>query len=69
MVAAGETDYGLDLLGACLAKGGQSILMWTRVDNDFDSVRQHPRFVAMMAAGEARFADLAIKEGAAATAT
>jgi adenylate cyclase len=69
MVAAGETDYGLDLLGACLAKGGQSILMWTRVDNDFDSVREHPRFMAMLAAGEARFADVEIKEEATAKAT
>jgi adenylate cyclase len=68
MVEVGETDYGLDLLEWCLAKGGPAILRWTGIDTDLDPVRENPRFMAMIAAREARFADPESEEKAAAQA-
>jgi len=45
---AGEPEPALDLLERALAKGG-GFPDWLRHDTDFDSLRAHPRFQALLA--------------------
>jgi adenylate cyclase len=45
---AGEPEPALDLLERALAKGG-GFPDWLRHDTDFDSLRSHPRFQALLA--------------------
>ncbi len=52
----GEIDAGLDLLEQALTKFGKDRLAHAKIDPDFESVRDHPRFKAMIAAAEARIA-------------
>ncbi len=49
-----DFDAAFDLLEPALAKFGKSRLAHIKVDPDFDAVRDHPRFKAMMTAAEAR---------------
>ncbi len=49
-------DAALDLLEPAIAKFGRDRLDHARSDPDFDLIRDHPRFVAMIAAAEARLA-------------
>jgi adenylate cyclase len=51
-----DTDAALDLLGPFFATVGNTFLQHARIDPDLDSIREHPRFKAMMAAAEARLA-------------
>lgn len=57
MAKAGETDYALDLLLVALERGGRGNYEWAKEDSDLDSLRDNPRFQAMMAAADARFVD------------
>ncbi|MBL6937484.1 MAG: adenylate/guanylate cyclase domain-containing protein [Alphaproteobacteria bacterium] len=51
-----EIDAGLDLLEPALAAFSRERLSHALADPDLDSVREHPRYKAMMAAAEARLA-------------
>jgi adenylate cyclase len=62
MIRAGETDYALDRLEESLTKGGQASFVWAKMDNDLDPIREHPRFKAIMAAAETRFAETRIQD-------
>ncbi len=52
----GDIEAGLDLLGPVLETSGIEHINWTKRDSDLDSIREHPRFKAMIAAAEARLA-------------
>jgi adenylate cyclase len=52
----GEPDVALDLLGPVFERDAAETINWAKVDPDLDSLRQHPRFKAMMAEADARFA-------------
>jgi adenylate cyclase len=49
-----DIDGALDLLGPYLAQVTRSFLDWAKADPDMDSVRDEPRFQAMIAEAEAR---------------
>jgi adenylate cyclase len=51
-----EFDAALDLLEPMLKTVRIEALNWTKADPDFDLIRDHPRFRAMIAAAEARLA-------------
>ncbi len=51
-----DIDGGLDLLEPVFSKVHQESVLWAKVDPDLDAVRAHPRFKAMIAATEERFA-------------
>jgi adenylate cyclase len=65
MVRSGDVDYALDLLEQSLNKAGRGNLIWAQHDSDLDSLRNLPRYKAMMAAAEARFAAAEGKQTAA----
>ena len=44
----GDVDRALDLLEISAAKSGGGVWAWIREDVDFDTLRDHPRFVALM---------------------
>jgi adenylate cyclase len=58
MMRTRDFDYALDLLEDSLNKAGRGNMIWAQQDSDLDPVRDHPRYQAMMAAAEARFAAL-----------
>ena len=49
-----DTEAGLDLLEPAFARFGADRLAYAKVDPDFASVRDHPRFQSMLAAAETR---------------
>jgi adenylate cyclase len=51
-----ESDAALDMLGPVFANMSTGLLMHAKVDPDFDLIRDHARFKAMIAAAEARLA-------------
>jgi adenylate cyclase len=51
-----DIDGALELLGPHLAQVTRADLEWTKTDPDMDTLRQDPRFQAMIAAAEARVA-------------
>jgi adenylate cyclase len=51
-----DAEAACDLLEGVLGKVDSGWLLWAEKDNDFDSMREHPRFVAMLAKARARFA-------------
>lgn len=53
---AGDEEAGLDLLEAMIDHLQPEALNWWKVDPDMNSVREHPRYKAMIAAAEARLA-------------
>ena len=53
-VDLGEVDAALDCLEQALQRASTELVQWTRTDTDFDPVRAHPRFIALMEAAEAR---------------
>jgi adenylate cyclase len=52
----GDVEGGLDLLLPLYETIGTELVNWGKTDPDLDSVRDHPRFIAMAAAAEARLA-------------
>jgi adenylate cyclase len=55
-----DTETALDMLDPLFqSEISASLLTWSRSDGDLDPVRDHPRFVAMIAAAEARLAKAA----------
>ena len=51
-----DTDAALDMLETALEKMAPGLLNHARVDPDLDTLRDHPRFKAMIEAAEARLA-------------
>jgi adenylate cyclase len=51
-----DVEGGLDLLEPVFSKVHEESVDWAKVDPDLEAVREHPRFKAMIAAAEARFA-------------
>ena len=51
-----DFDTALDLLGRLLEQMPIEAVNWMNVDPDVDAIRDHPRFKAMLAKAEARFA-------------
>ena len=51
-----EFEAALDLLEPVFEKLQSEAINWTKTDPDFDLIRDHPRFKAMIAAAEARLA-------------
>jgi adenylate cyclase len=49
-----EVDAALDILGPVFEKTASGLLNHAKVDPDFDSIRDHPRFKAMLEAAERR---------------
>ena len=52
-----EFEADIDLLGPALERLGKEGLNHAKADPDFDLIREHPRFQAMIAAAEARLGD------------
>lgn len=52
----GEIEYGFDLLERCMPHLGRAQLDWMRRDPDFDGVRDHPRYLALVQREEGRWA-------------
>ena len=53
----GDAEAGLDLLEPYFSKVGLEFLGWAKSDPDLDSVRQHPRLIAMLNDAEQRLAN------------
>jgi adenylate cyclase len=51
-----DVDGALDLLELVFSKVHEESVLWAKSDPDLDAVRALPRFKAMIAAAEARFA-------------
>ena len=51
-----ETDAAIEMLGPVVATLSRGFLNHAKVDPDLDSLRENPRFKAVLAAAEARFA-------------
>ncbi|MGQ0741725.1 MAG: TPR end-of-group domain-containing protein [Alphaproteobacteria bacterium] len=51
-----DAEAGLDLLEPLFERLSTELITWAKSDPDMDSVRDHPRFKAMMANAEARLA-------------
>ncbi|HSM94568.1 MAG TPA: adenylate/guanylate cyclase domain-containing protein [Rhizomicrobium sp.] len=51
-----DVDAALDLLEPLYRVVSRSLLNWSASDADLDSIRDHPRYIAMVAAAEARLA-------------
>jgi len=56
MVRVGDTDFALDLLQRSLSMGSRGNLLWAQADSDLDLVRGLPRYQAVVAEAEARYA-------------
>ena len=52
----GESEAALELLGPVFERDAAETVNWAKVDPDLDSVREDPRFAAMMAKADARLA-------------
>ncbi|MGB9430490.1 MAG: TIR domain-containing protein [Gammaproteobacteria bacterium] len=51
-----DKDAALDMLGSVFATITETFLAYAKADSDFDSLRDDPRYLAMVAAAEARLA-------------
>jgi adenylate cyclase len=54
LIKGGEIDWGLDMIEAVAKATLRGSLNWIATDSDLDPVREHPRYVQMMADAEAR---------------
>jgi adenylate cyclase len=52
----GESPQALDLLETCVPKLSAEFITWIKLDIDLISLREHPRFKALIARGESRLA-------------
>jgi adenylate cyclase len=50
-----DADTAVDLIEPWIDKVSHGWLLWMQKDNSLDRIRQHPRFVALMARGARRF--------------
>jgi adenylate cyclase len=57
MAELGDAEAACDLLDGIIDKVSASWLLWMEADNSLDRIRNHPRFVAVMARGAARVAE------------
>jgi hypothetical protein len=51
-----DPDAALDVLEPAMASMARAYIDYARTDPDFDPVRRHPRFQAMLAQADARLA-------------
>jgi len=51
-----DVDAALDLLAPAFERMRSQVLNWVKSDPDLDSIRDNPRFKAMLASAEARLA-------------
>jgi adenylate cyclase len=51
-----DHEAALDMLEPTMDNVLKEAIDWTKVDPDFDAIRNHPRFVAMIARADARLA-------------
>ena len=51
-----DADTAVDLIEPWIDQVSQGWVLWMQQDNSLDAIREHPRFVALMARGAARFA-------------
>jgi adenylate cyclase len=56
LVQMNEPDQALDLLESCVPKMSPEFINWIKQDTDLMALREHPRFRALGARGEARLA-------------
>ncbi len=57
MSCAGEFDQALDLLEDVIFNASKGLLIYLEKDTDFDPIRDHPRFIELMAKAKKRFAE------------
>lgn len=55
MIKAGEIEMGIDLVEITIKSSKTANLIWVETDNDLDSVRAHPRFVALLEDARERY--------------
>jgi adenylate cyclase len=55
LIRAGEIDWGLDMVERVATATLRGSLNWIAADSDLDPVRNHPRYIKMMADAEARW--------------
>jgi adenylate cyclase len=56
MARLGDADSAVDLITPWIDKVSIGWLQWMQIDNSLDTIREHPRFAAMMARGGERIA-------------
>jgi adenylate cyclase len=56
MSSLGETDLTLETLAAIAPRLPPAMMSWMEADTDFDSIREEPRFKALMEQVKTRFA-------------
>ena len=56
LAGLGDADAACELLEGVLEKVNAGWLRWMAADNSLDPIRDHPRYIAVVARGAARFA-------------
>jgi adenylate cyclase len=56
MARLGDATMAVDLIEPWIDKVSHGWVLWMQADNSLDQIREHPRFVALMARGARRFA-------------
>jgi adenylate cyclase len=56
MARLGDAAMAVDLIEPWIDKVSHGWVLWMQADNSLDQIREHPRFVALMARGAQRFA-------------
>jgi adenylate cyclase len=59
-----EPDQAIDALESCLHKMSAEMIKWVKQDSDFIPLRDHPRFQALVARGEARLVAVLAEQAA-----
>ncbi len=57
MARLGDAAMAVDLIEPWIDKVSHGWVLWMKADNSLDQIREHPRFVALMARGARRFAN------------